>query len=88
MFLKRRLAALAAVIAALAIGAPVASPAAATIPATGPVSGAPGCLYPNPATGCGPPACPYSTNPYTGCAPYWAIDPSLLTYPGPFWLGH
>jgi hypothetical protein len=55
MFLKRRLATLAAAAAALAVGAPVAAASAATKPATGRVVGSPGCPFPNPATGCGPP---------------------------------
>jgi hypothetical protein len=66
MFLKRRLAAFAAVIAALAVAAPVASTSAATIPATDPVITGPRCpdQYDGP------------TNLATGC-PFWMMSYSL-----------
>jgi hypothetical protein len=74
MFIKRRVAASAAVIAALAVGAPVASGSAATTPASGPAVGA----Y----------SCPLGiTDPATGCGPYWRVDPPLRSYPYRLLLG-
>lgn len=70
MFLKRRLAAFAAVTAALAVGAPVASAGAATAAVTDPVITGPSC----PDGYSGP------TNLATGC-PYWLMS-YTVEYPG------
>jgi hypothetical protein len=67
MFLKRRVAALAAIVAALAVGVPVASVSAATVSATVPVAGAYGCPV------------DYTT-PATGCGPVWPVDPPLRSF--------
>jgi hypothetical protein len=66
VFLKRRLAAFAAVIAALAVAAPVASANAATIPVTDPVITGPGC----------PDGYDGPTNLATGC-PFWMMSYSV-----------
>jgi hypothetical protein len=73
MFLKRRLAALAAILAALAVIAPVASADAQTLP--GPIAISPTC-----------PLWYGITNPATGCAPYWAIELGFPTAPYHAWL--
>jgi hypothetical protein len=70
MFLRRRLAAFAALSAALAIGAPVASASAATSPSTDPVITGPSC----------PDGYSGATNPATGC-PYWMMS-YTVQYPG------
>jgi hypothetical protein len=67
MFLKRRLAMLAAVIAALAVGAPAVSASAQTVPFTGPVLGTPGC-----------PVWYGIPDLAVGCLPYWVIELRLL----------
>jgi hypothetical protein len=70
MFLKKRLAAFAAVIAALAAGAPVASTSAAPIPVSDPVITGPSC----------PDGYNGPTNLATGC-PWWLMTYGV-EYPG------
>jgi hypothetical protein len=70
MFLRRRLAAFAAVIAALAVGGPVALSSAATSAAADPVITGPSC----------PDGYNGPTNLATGC-PYWLMS-YTVEYPG------
>jgi hypothetical protein len=67
MFVKRRVAALTAMISALALAAPVASAAAAAIPAPGPAVASFGC-----------PVWYRPTDPVTACTVHWAIDPPRI----------
>jgi hypothetical protein len=77
MFLKRRLAPLAAVIAAAAVGVPAASANAAPPTATtGAVPMSTGCSVWH-----------GISNPATGCYPYWAIGWNLVTAPYNGWFG-